>query len=497
MPHPIRFSPPDHCATSARRWSLGTLILFSLSPPLPPPAVAALPLPAPADPAPRVNAFPALASTPEIDALQNLFLEYLNSPDYYTNGRPVREQLIIWSVTGRSHVYYSLQLPLDGIISMFEATGREDHFLLALTICENMVAAAWLDRNGDGHPEWDGSVNGVPPSDGRPDVFLYDLQGSVCIARLARIILTSPSLNPVYGARANALLDFVENHIIDKWLITHYQNIWLEALPNWSDKASMTARILADIYAARGDTGRRTQAANLCQQFITTVLVYDDQLDSYMWPTITSADTSHTAREPMFIDTCARAGIVFNDNDLRRVGNNLVAVMWNGSFTDPRITNYHTGDNGPVPGSNRGPWEWGLIYDGWVVTGRVHPTVHAVAAAITQFAVTDPNLNPTVYRSQHSNAVIAFTGHLARNLRLNPPCSRGCGDLNGDGQVDIFDFSIFAACFGAAAPSSDCSPGAYACADLTGDGAINLFDWQTFSYLFGSTAPPTPPDCLE
>ncbi len=367
----------------------------------------------------QLDPFPPQNLSAAVLAIEAIGQAQLDDPDYYTNGQPNRDFLIAWSTTGLSATYYNLQGPLEGLIALYEATGYQRHFELALELCENMVAAANQDRNMDGHPEWDGSLNGVPPSDGKPDVFLYDMQASVGIARLARIILTTPRLEQHYGERGQALLDFVDNHIVDKWLYGYHQLIWIRALTNWSDKASMMTRILVDIHLATGSQTHRDLAAEFATLFTNTVLVYDANFDSYSWPTIGSPDTSHTNREAMFINACAEAGIVFTDTDVNRVANNLVFKMWNGSLADPRITNFHTGDNGQVPGSNRGPWEWGLIFDGWVATGRVNDSVQAVGTAIFNLTQTNPQINPTVDRSKSNNQVLAMGGNLARNLRLN------------------------------------------------------------------------------
>ena len=361
--------------------------------------------------------FPARSKSAEILALEALFDENLDLPTYYSGAQPYRDVLLDQSDSGLSYTYYNIQGPLDGIISMFESSGRQDHFELALTLCENMVAAADRDRDNDGHPEWDGSLDGTPPSDGYPDQLLPDFQGAVGIVRLARVIVSDPGLNAVYGERATSLAAFVENHIVDKWLYTRNRLTWFRDLPNWSDKASMLVRMLCDLYVVTGDEDRRDLAEEFTNQFIQTVLVYDTDLDAYTWPTVPSPDTTHTNREAFFIDTAAQTGIVFTDTDVERVGNTVTSLIWNGSLADPRCANFHTGDNSPY--KNRGPWEWGLLYDGWVRSGRVHPTVQAVCQSILDLTQTDPGINPTVSRSNHNAAVVAMSGHLARDRWIN------------------------------------------------------------------------------
>jgi hypothetical protein len=365
-----------------------------------------------------LDPFPPRTRSAEVLAMEARFDEKLNSPSYQTDGVPFGEYILVtWSTTGQSWPYYHLQIPLDGLVAMFEATGRQDYFELALNVCENMVAAADQDRDGDGHPEWDGIRDGVPPSDGNPDVMLYDVQASVAIARMARVILTTPRLEQHYGDRGRALADFVGEHIADKWLYTRNQLVYLRLLQNWSDRCSMMVRILVDLYAITGDADRRAVAEELAQQFVDTVLVYNDDCDCYTWPTVPAWDTEHTCREAAFIDVCAEMGIVFTDADLYRVGNTLVNRIWDGSLDDPRCTNYHTGYNGPFRDS--GPWYWGRVYNGWIRAGRVHPGAQQVGEALLAATAIYPPPNPTVEHSRGSEAVMAFCGHLARNRWLN------------------------------------------------------------------------------
>ena len=345
------------------------------------------------------------------------FDQQLQTPTYYSGDTPLEQVLIEQSHSGKSYTYYGLQIQLDGIISMYEASGREDHFLLALELCENMVAAANEDRDGDGHPEWDATLNGSPPPNGRPDLLLPDLQGSVAIVRMARLIKSDPVLQATYGSRAYALARFVDDHILTKWLYDRNHLAWFRNLPDWSDKASMIVRLLVDMHVFLGDQVRRELAEELAQQFVDTTLMYDPDTDSYVWPNIPAPDTAHTNREAMFIEVCAQAGIVFDDDDVRRVANTLVQLIWNGSLDDPQCTNFHTGADDDYNGW--GPGEWGRIYNGWILTGRVSAEAQSIGQAIMDLALADPQINPTVYRSSGPQNVLPMCGHLARNLWLS------------------------------------------------------------------------------
>ena len=58
------------------------------------------------------------------------------------------------------------------------------------------------------------------------------------------------------------------------------------------------------------------------------------------------------------------------------------------------------------------------------------------------------------------------------------------GDMDGDGDFDLADFSTFAVCFGLSQPTTSCDEEELELADLNGDSLINLLDFMTFALLF-------------
>ncbi len=73
-----------------------------------------------------------------------------------------------------------------------------------------------------------------------------------------------------------------------------------------------------------------------------------------------------------------------------------------------------------------------------------------------------------------------------------------CGDLNGDGIINLIDFPTFSVCFGLTGPSLDCPAETLACADLDVNGIVNLTDFTTLATIFGLTPDGiAPPNCLD
>ena len=119
-------------------------------------------------------------------------------------GEPWHQALVRTSRSGNSWKYYTLQLGLDPLLTMYEATRHQPYLQFALALCQNMVGAANQDRDGDGPPEWDGR-RGEGPMPDPPDVLLQDFQGAGPIIRAARIVLTDRQLKAKYGPQATPI----------------------------------------------------------------------------------------------------------------------------------------------------------------------------------------------------------------------------------------------------------------------------------------------------
>lgn len=100
--------------------------------------------------------------------------------------------------------------------------------------------------------------------------------------------------------------------------------------------------------------------------------------------------------------------------------------------------------------------------------------------------------------------IFAYAGELglapgdeldALSLGFPQPPLRKCADQDGDGDVDLGDFSVFALCFGGAAvpPAATCPPGTDVDFDMDGD--VDLGDFSTFALCFGGSGSPVPAAC--
>lgn len=328
------------------------------------------------------------------------------------HGRPFRQFLHQMSRSGRSHDYYTLFLALDALLTMYEVTHESAYLEEALTLSENMVRAANRDRDGDGHPEWDGQYKGRYFGD-RPDTLLYDLQGSLGLARLAAVVRRDRAASARFGRRVEPILAFVSDHIVRKWLVDRGE--WANMLRRhlWSDKLSLLGTIEIFRYRASGDPQARRRAETLARRLRTNFLRHDPRNDAWLF-LVSAPDTAHTNREVYFMIECFREGIVFTRQDIDRLANTFTRLIWDGSLENPRLRNYHTGRNDPV--GRRGPWENSQFYNGWAMLGRYDPRSHAVTVALWKQVISNRFSNPSVGYNASPYGRMGLAAQVARNI---------------------------------------------------------------------------------
>jgi hypothetical protein len=353
-------------------------------------------------------------STDEVTQVRALIADFDNFLHTPRRGEAWSRTMDDTSRCGRSYEYYNLQLSLDPLLTMYEVTRQKDYLEFALHLCENMRAAAAEDRDGDGHPEWDGSLKGEHVGD-FPDTLLPDFQGAAAMARTARIILADEQLTATYGERARPIAEFVGRHIVDKWIVDRRQRAWFRKLDKWSDKTSMLIRMELDLYRISQERERLEVAQELARACRSRFVQVDDARGLMTW-TASASDTSHSNREVTCILACYDAHLVFTRADVDLLCNTLLKNIWDGETDRPRFRNYITGANDPLPGRSRGAFGWGQIYDGWVKLGRYNDEIQAVCMTLWQQIKVRDRENPSVEANAGPHGELAMPANLAHNI---------------------------------------------------------------------------------
>ena len=338
------------------------------------------------------------------------------------------------AASGDGETYYTFQYVFGGTLSMYEATKDPKYVERALAWEETMVSKATIiDTNGN--LNWSGPW--LSPYSATPISYqLDDLQGSTELARLAKIILTDPTLKSAYGSRATGIYNFVRDDIVNKHLYTRgglswFQNEVIQTQRAMNDKAALMLRVLTNTYLTSAALGGADNTSYNFGGILTQLatgfkarfepyqggLIWDKGLGWYgpIPPNdvTTYVDTSHANRYPYALADLYQAGVVFTAGDVAGVSALFTKVIWNQSLTDPRFANYIDGTNYPALG--KPGWGLGLIYFGWVVLAEFDPQVLQVADA-TLKAILAGTSNPSLDSMNNVHGKMALAGHLAKSV---------------------------------------------------------------------------------
>jgi hypothetical protein len=365
------------------------------------------------------------------------------------------------AASGWGETYYYFQYAFGGTLSMFEATKDTKYLERALIWAETMMSKATIiDRNGKRN--WAGGQTTPGPT---PVSYqLWDLQGSTELARLARIILTDPTLTSAYGPRATAVYNFVRDHIVNKHLFVRSGLHWFETSEAtqthhyFDDKVALLIRIMVHLTAASTALGGADNATFGYPSIVLKMangfldhrggsprfeayrggLIWDKGL-GWKGPIppndpSTALDTSHANRYPYAMVDLYKAGIVFTLPQVLGVAKLLTETIWNQSLTSPAFTNFINGVDLPVGGRPAGGL--GNIYHGWVVLAEYDPQVLVVADA-TLKAILAGVHNSSLDAMNHMGARIALSGHLAKAVARQGEVAQqgGYENLTGLGSI--------------------------------------------------------------
>ncbi len=431
---------------------------------------------------------------------------------------------------------YNLQLAVDGVLSMYEATGDIEVLESAIEYTQRVMDSARVIENG--HYERDGFLDWEALSGGRPQAnrwgnMLYDFQYGSAMSRLARLIVEDESLADrveiiQFG---DELADFIDEQIVFKWLDARGQRDWLEQFYDrgyWTDKATHIITICNNMTHIMGaDSSCDGVHVTLGEQFKNLLVVEND--GAYVWSQHDTfpggnfnlaPDTNHENRVATMISQLGADDVVFDRNDIQHLGATFTERIWNGR-TDwedtpgiqesPWFHNYIDGSDDQYRNYvfTQGPEGMnGFVYDGCIRLGEFVPDVQAAGEALLAFIQdTAWNVNSVRIRNGSTFGKLALTGHLAKNLRsiqaaraestieesaaeigagrefvTSNRTARLGGDSNADGRVDFADFLVVARNFGKRDTQS------WTTGDFTGDGRVDMTDFLILAAAFADSA---------
>lgn len=444
--------------------------------------------------------------------------------------------LSLLTATSGVHLY-NLQLAVDGVVSMYEATGDRAVLDKALFYISNVMESASVIEGGihenDGYLDWE-VLAGDQAAARRQGSPLNDLRIGSAMSRLARVIHEDDRLQDDLELQefGDDLTLFVDEQIVFKWLDARSLRFWLEEFYDnneiWVGRASHMVTICHDMSRILGDASNCAGIQYvLANQFHDLLVVQPD--GSYLWDAWKpfgrgfehlSPDTSHENLVPIMVTRLAVDDVVFDSDDIHHLNNTFTKRIWNGrtdweanagvedspwfhNYIDGRDDSYrdYTHPVGGTPGMN------GFVYDGWIRLGEFEPAAQLAGESLLAFVQNvGSNVNAVRQRNGSVFGKIALAGHLARNLRFaayvtrtdaeNPVATGDLapsfetvasyilpGDANRDGAVSFADFLVLSAHFGTS--GTDSLGGQQG--DFDGDAAVGFSDFLVLAANFGES----------
>lgn len=360
---------------------------------------------------------------------------------------------------------------LAGLLSMYEATQDVSYLRQALEGVEHLISLM-DDLNADGYQEW------RQPYCMNSAVFTYETGVERCscvdaergvrqFARLARLVKNDPSLDPVYGERADAIVRVVEHDIVQHPDCTGQETPSLDRFAATFTNGgapvyhilSHAALILTELYLITGNldylTVAHERAAALQRGLFPrprlpdpSVLAWGTTLCTTLestYPDCYYVKGSHPTQHPPCRDPsghrwCSppdvshaenfvfaaielyRAGIVFTKEDIDSLAHTFLSTIWDGNASDPRYYDFIDGRLEPpdpndcpdpqnpqqtIACGSYGPWKMGSnLAPGWVSLGAFHDEVTKVVMAGDESPITNKDWTNR----------LAYYGELARNV---------------------------------------------------------------------------------
>ncbi len=239
------------------------------------------------------------------------------------------------------------------------------------------------------------------------ELLVHDGHTCVPIARFVKLVYSDAALHEKYKAKADEYLSTVEQHIVAKWHAnwnadrgthTHLRQ-WggFKHLPHNQYLAFGTLLlVLHEIAQSPHYTPSNPafpdfylQAATEMAQFFKDDLRYLQQDDAYLWDYMKDGrreDTGHANLDIEFAIRAYHLGIVFDQQDMKRLANTFINVLWNKDEAQPEFRSHVDSQYGSEVGRYH-PLRWLWLYEFDRRIGQLinqHYVVHPDKAAFSE-----------------------------------------------------------------------------------------------------------------
>ncbi len=275
--------------------------------------------------------------------------------------------------------YYFLAYCIDGLVSIWRATGDNSYLDTTLAYIQHTVDDSKLDAKG--YRRWKSIYeSGKVVDEGVP---LWESYYWRTVATLLRVMQKHPNLlaQKDYAKQHAALLKFSEHDIWDKWESDGLNNLYRSR----THMASHWARLGMELHRLTGKKKYKTvfdnisfgemvgRPSNLKAQFQANPKTKSAYTWSSHWgkpPENNVQDTSHAGAIISFVELAEEAGMYWKKSDVDALKSTLTDVVW----PDALGQNYYRnvdgtgGQYGPKPG-NKIDLVHGRAHE-WLVLGR-------------------------------------------------------------------------------------------------------------------------------
>jgi hypothetical protein len=334
--------------------------------------------------------------------LQNLAGANIVRPNYaaiydaeYTASKTTYDNL---AASSNELDLYSTIHQMMATTSMWEATSNLLYLNRALTWAETIISKATI-TDSNGKLNWPGAW--ASPYSATPIATeLSTYQGTAELTRLARVILTTPSLS-AFNTRATAIYNHIKTHVVNNILITRNGQAFMDTLLSrtnngMSDKPALMLRNILNLSqcsTALGNSDNVTYAwpalvahyASGMKDHFGTLARFVPHAGGLLWDKgfglespYTSIDTEHANRVPVALIELYRAGVTFDKSYLDGITSLLNSQIWDKSLTlptSPRFVNFADGQNTAF--RSYGPYLNGVVAYGWNWLAEWSPTTFA------------------------------------------------------------------------------------------------------------------------